>query len=349
MALITSTSTRSAISWRRGGAQLVGCVLAFVVCSIGVGAGMAYAQPSCAAEAQDEATVTSSPSQRQRPAADLRRRVLELRTELERSTGVRNRARRACVIAEMLKRLGDPGADASYRQAVTLESSNAEYRLLYGDYLRNYRGPGQPLVGAAAAQYYEGLRTADGVVANQIRRSLIALYERDGISVADRLDQRRPRFFFSSQNAGAESTDDPGVVDGIRLRASGAFLAQSVGRLNRSLSSPEYEALIRNTWRGQTLQRFRARFGSTAVDAFFEGHIASDSQPVSFQELLSAVDATVGFGGIGVEQVLDLYPAFEARRVLAERRGVDPSDHWSGGRLPVPGARQSQCRSYCGP
>ena len=281
---------------------------ALAVTLIRLDAAPASAQLICTINAQDETTVATSTSQVARPPTELRRRLSELLAERERTNSGETRAQIACLLAEISKRLGDGRADQFYRQAIELEPSNPEYRLLYGDYLRNYRGPGRPLVGAAATQYYAGLGANSPEVTNRIRRSLIALYERDGFSLGERIDQRRPRFFFSTQNTGAQSPDDPGSMDSMRLRASAALLAESRERLGRRLTATEFEAFIRNNWRGQTLQRFRARVGSTAVDAYFEGHMARASQPISFREPASTVDTSIG---LGLEHVMNLYPAFD--------------------------------------
>mgnify|MGYP001407195110 CR=1 FL=1 len=272
---------------------------ALLLCVFVLGAGMARAQQSCMSTAESETA-----SQR-----DLRQLAARLRPEQQQDSA--RRAFDSCVIGEVLKRLGDPEADAFYRKAVTGDPSNAEYRLLYGDYLRNYRGPEQPLVGAAATQYYAGLRTADDQQAKQIRRSLIALYERDGLLLTGPIDERGIRLFFSSQNTGARSPEDPGNVDLMRTLVAGALLAASPERLNRPLTSSEIDALIRNTWRGQLLERLRVRVGATNVDAYVEGHGGSGAQVADYRRVFSSANANVILGGVGVEHVMDLYPAFD--------------------------------------
>lgn len=243
----------------------------------------------------------------QQPLTEIRR----MANTLLRKPAADDRGHQACVVAELLKRRGDPQADVFYRKAISADPSDAEYRLLYGDYLRNYRGPGQPLVAQAAAQYYEGLRTADTFVRNQIRRSLIALYERDGLSLIAPIDQKRPGLFFSTQNVGSRSPADPGIVDEVRALTSAALFAESTDRLNRPLVSSELNAFVRNGWRGQTLERLRTRYRTLAIDAFFDGRRSMGSQVVNFFQPQSAADVATGLAGVGVEHVMDLYPLFD--------------------------------------
>src|SRR6185436_7608913 len=124
-------------------------VVAILVC----GADSASAQSAGAIAAQGEAS--------QRSLSEIRQRAEELLIErdLPANESVRNRL--TCESAELFKRVGDSRADQLYQEVIGGDTMNAEYRLLYGDYLRTYRGPGQPLVDQAAIHYYKGLTTAD--------------------------------------------------------------------------------------------------------------------------------------------------------------------------------------------
>src|ERR1039457_2467673 len=127
----------------------------------------------------------------------------------------RKDSRSLCTAAELYKRLGDGKAHSLYEKAIGSAPDEPVYELLYGDYLRLYRGAGQrPLFQEAEKHLFAargklelqkprpewGQSTED-----RIQRSLTALYERDGFQLArwtwkgegSRAAVRRPWLFFS--------------------------------------------------------------------------------------------------------------------------------------------------------
>src|ERR1019366_10784245 len=48
-------------------------------------------------------------------------------------------------IAELMKRIGDYTAPQYYRNAIDADDNEAGYHFFYGEYLRNFRGPQEPL------------------------------------------------------------------------------------------------------------------------------------------------------------------------------------------------------------
>lgn len=263
---------------------------------------VARAQPSCADVLQEELVVRRIGAVPVRKTlAQIRQRVVELEARLLISG---TRAADACVIAELYKRLGSARARTFYETAIREDPSRAEYRLAYGDWLRAYRGPGQPLVRDAAREYCAGLQAADTRVQNLIRRSLISLYERDGLSLGGPIDGCRTMVFFSHQAVGTRSPDDLGAVDTIRTLTAAARFSGSAERLGHPLTSGQLGALVRNDWRGQTTQRFRLRTGTAAVDAFLDARGGIGSQVTSYYDPTSRGNVTVLLGGVGVEEVV---------------------------------------------
>jgi hypothetical protein len=283
----------------------------FVPCLLAWVAGTASAQSACVRAVGDivMVAVPGGGGAVERPRSEIRVRAAQMRRDRDAARVAADRRHLSCILAELLKRLGDPEADGAYQAAVESGECEAEHRLLYGDYLRNYRGPGQPLIDQAASQYYTGLACADTSVRNQIRRSLLALYERDGVSLTTSLAEVRPWLFFSTQNAGARSPDDLGAVDTLRTLTSAALLSQQ--RLRRPLRSDEFAALVRNSWRGRTANRVRLRRGAFALDGSVEGQQTVGSQVLDFSKPTSEADVAVRLGGVGAEGVFDLYPAFD--------------------------------------
>src|SRR6266852_1048609 len=68
-------------------------------------------------------------------------------------TSETNRANWFLLVAELMKRVGDYEASVYYENAIEADGNEAAYRLFYGDYLRNFRGPQRPLFPEAEEQY----------------------------------------------------------------------------------------------------------------------------------------------------------------------------------------------------
>jgi hypothetical protein len=97
----------------------------------------ALSQGSCVAAAQT-VTIKSSTSGSDlviRSRGELRRHVEELAANPRYDGGLQD-----CVIAETKKRLGDTDAGVYFDKAIRADPSNAEFRLLFGDWLRNTIG-----------------------------------------------------------------------------------------------------------------------------------------------------------------------------------------------------------------
>jgi hypothetical protein len=287
------------------------CILLLFVLVIGVDD--ARAQFACASAVQQDLRVMDPDTsvRRQRTLREIRQTAEELTRERERRKGQPEDGLLGCRSAELFKRVGDLRSEQLFKAIILEDSQNAEYHLLYGDYLRNYRGPGQSLIDRAAEQYYEGLKTADTGIRNLIRRSLVALYERDGLDLTGSLDQKRPFLFFSSQITGAESPDDIAGVDTLRALTSAALLAELPNRVGHPLSSPDLEALVRDVWRGKIYQRVRARYGALAVDGTLDASGGIGSQVVRYDQPQSRGNVSSLLPAIGVEYVDSLYALFD--------------------------------------
>jgi len=174
------------------------------------------------------------------------------------------------VIAELMKRVGDSRAGQYYQKAIDAEDREPAYELFYADYLRNFRGPNQPLFADAEKHYLRARKKLsqinkpgswDKVTSQRVERGLVALYQEDGVPVVNlQLDQdtSRPLLFFSSINRFAQLTGDFDNVDDVRGFTSEALLASS--RFNRNLPDEVLRRIIRVKDQGETLNRFRFRY-----------------------------------------------------------------------------------------
>ena len=59
--------------------------------------------------------------------------------------------------ADDLRDIGSSKAQDYYRKAIEAAPDDPWYRFAYAEYLRQYRGPGQPLFPVAANEYFEAL------------------------------------------------------------------------------------------------------------------------------------------------------------------------------------------------
>ncbi len=251
-----------------------------------------------------------------------------------------------CVIAELMKRVGDSRAESHYQKAIEAEDAEPEYELLYADYLRNFRGPQRPLFPQAERHYMEASRKLRQLQAGtrwnrgydqlrmRIERGLVALYQEDGIPLLYKSDQtdgkpavERPVMFFSTFNRAARSTRDFERVDDVRSFTSEALFVASRQRLNRPLSEDELTRLIRPKRQFETFNRIRFRNHHWPVlDIFHTHREIDDSQVTNFFRPGEFNDFRLREIGVAVEKPFDASPYFDLYlRGLykrSERRGL---------------------------
>lgn len=251
-----------------------------------------------------------------------------------------------CVLAELLKRVGDGRAEHYYRKAIAAEAAEPEYELVYADYLRNFRGPRRPLFPQAERHYVEalrkfrrlpaGTRRSEGYerLRTRIERGLIALYQEDGLPILHKADRaggepavERPVMFFSTSNRAARSVGDFERVDEVRSFTSEALFAASRQRLGRPLSAGELTGLIRPKRQFETLNRVRFRNGDwPVVDVFHRHREIDDAQITNFFRPGEFNDFRLREFGAAVEKTFDASPYFDlSLRGLykrSERRGL---------------------------
>jgi len=271
--------------------------------------GLAAQSMVCHREAQAAAIETGSGS--------ARARVAELRRAAAVATG-RRQALFFCLIAEEVRRQGDPAAARYYRMAIVADPDHAEYHWLFGDYLRTFRGARQPLFGAALAQYRAALRSIppDGrscphsELACHLHRSLIALYERDGVPLAGRIGQGAGPVAFASTGASLERrTADIGEFDDVRDFTSEALFAASRDRLARPLTAQELERVARNKREFEVTSRIRLRLGRLpTVDLLYQHRGVGNAQITSFYEPGRTNRFELDGFGAALEAPLDAYP-----------------------------------------
>ena len=243
-------------------------------------------------------------------SAIMRAAVAEMR---DRAAGAspRDAAVLSCVAAELLKRLGDARADAEFRAAIATDPANPELWFLYGDYLRGFRGPGRSLVPAAERRYYEALRRfpagrqptcPESELACLIRRSLVALYERDGLPFGGAALEQ-PHVFLSVQGFGGRFADQANEVDDVRDFTS-EMLYASHDVLARELNDDSLRLFLRPRDQVDVLTRLRFRYNPLpAIDVYHRHRVLWGSQIADFRVPDRVTDVQVETIGVGLESV----------------------------------------------
>lgn len=237
--------------------------------------------------------------------------VRENTDELAKCAGV---AVDLCKAAELYKRLGDGIAQNVYEQAVEAAPSEPACQLFYGDCWLNFCGPMQPIVGWGETPFRGDART--GVcrpkqqlrplctVRNQLTRSIVALYERDGLTLYSWIAEpsacsaKGPgvSLFLSTGVRGGEGITDLDVYSNIRDFTSAAACSQLLRFTMGQLSTGLLRQFLRTVTPVDNRNRLRARYTTIRLDLFFNdrhAHNATitnsdlrDSNPLSNRDLV---------------------------------------------------------------
>jgi hypothetical protein len=207
-----------------------------------------------------------------------------------------------CIAAELYKRLGDRKALEHYQKAIEANEKEPAFEWFYGEYLRLYRGAGQrPLFPKAERHLLRGrakmLKLKHNLqvetwpdcnedhwnqcTEDRIKRSLTALYERDGIHLANRKGENnqpevsQPWLFWSPGVRLARSTDDFDQTSDIRDLTSAALFSQNclpypLGRLCPALSQNQLVGMARVETPMEADSTLRIRYDSAPVVDIFE-------------------------------------------------------------------------------
>ena len=240
-------------------------------------------------------------------------------------------AHELCVIAELLRRVGDGEASAYYERAIETDPSEPGYELWYGAYLGTVRGAAGPIIEAAEKHYYRAIEKLDqrrqkGALAEHdlvtqqwTQRRLLDLYQRDGLPLVgwkayryDARDLALPGVMLSSVFQLSSDTRDFFYGNEMRAFTGEAAFAESVLRLGRQLSNTERFNLIRAPMRTGWNNRVRLRHNWLgALDLEHRWFRASEAQIGIFTEPNEFVDVEVTELGAGYSRVLAVGPLFD--------------------------------------
>ena len=220
--------------------------------------------------------------------------------------------------AELMKGVGDYRASSEYRAAIRASENANEnepaFYYFYGEYLRNFRGPNEPLFARAEEQYIkcgkildkmESEKTAlerDKETRSRLQRSLVALHQRDGVALAMRATDV-PAVSLASVFRAAETNADLDRTSDTRDYTSTAAFAQSGARKGAPLTHAEYLSLIRVETPVETFNRVRFRDGAMPViDVFYDYRHTSNVAPQIYRPPFTFVPLDLNNLGAGVSK-----------------------------------------------
>ncbi len=241
------------------------------------------------------------------------------------------RAHVACVVAELMKRLGDARAPVFYTRALDDNPNDPAYELWYGRYL-SWRVAALPLLAEAEAHLLAALAkqdsfhgenqvgSTDAVLRDWARWNLALLHQQDGLPLLptgaqafpyDVRDARVPQLFLLALGAaGHDTVDFWDPADTRQFTSESQIAAQRAGVA--ALPRAAQAAIARASFRYDAQARLRLRqewLGTLDVGArqahFYDWQIVDFAQPT----VLGDID--IRELGVEWQRPFNLYPLFD--------------------------------------
>lgn len=242
-----------------------------------------------------------------------------------------SRAHVECVVAELMKRLGDSRAATYFARAIADNPGDPAYELWYGRYFY-WRGAALPLWGDAEAHALAALAkqdrfhgetqvgSTDAVLRDWARWNLSQLYQQDGLPLlpygakaypyAVRSPWAPQLTLMALAAGGSDTVDFWDFADTRRFTSEAQLAAVRTGVA--ALPEPELATIARASLRYDARARLRLRqawLGALDVGArkatFYDSQIISFAAPTTFGDIdLSEI-------GAELQRPFDLYPLFD--------------------------------------
>jgi hypothetical protein len=230
-----------------------------------------------------------------------------------------------CVVAELMKRVGDYSATVHYNKAIKAKDDEPLYEYLLAEYLRNFRGALHPLFPESEDHYYQALlkfkqkenkQPFDFITEELVKRGLVALSQTDGFPVLDKKSDmmrsgeflERPILYFTQVFDYARNTSDFDRRSEVRDFTSESLFSRSSQRLNRDLTEEELRRIIRAKDQFETFDRLRFRYkGGPVVDFTYKYREIDQAQFTNFFEPNKFNDVNLSEYGVSVEKPIDAH------------------------------------------
>lgn len=236
---------------------------------------------------------------------------------------------RLCILAELMKRTGDPRAATYYEQATQLHPEEPGLELIYGDYLQWLRGVRSGGLVMEAKEHYQRAREKisnlkaqerwgarkDAQTSDDLKKSLFYSNRANGIglSFGSSGDDKEPIAFFSTIT---ESRNDTVAFDyqwvDSRAFTSEALYSQSSIKLNRMLSRDELKAIARQKLSVVTANRLRFQLGKIrAIDFTYRYLRFNDAKIADFSDPTRIINDVGHEYGLSVSNDFQLPHGFD--------------------------------------
>jgi hypothetical protein len=237
-----------------------------------------------------------------------------------------------CVVAELMRRVGDGRASQHYEKAIELNPREPAYELWYGRYLMWSRGAGAPLSESAEIHYSRALEKLEGyagvtqtgstagIAREWTTRNLLSLFQEDGLPLLPygakaypyaRTHPALPQLSLAATGSVARDTNDLWEQADVRRFTAEAQVARQ--RLAPAALTPEQlDAIARAPLRYDALARLRLRQNWVGV---VDGHARrvelKSSQITAFDDPTTFNDVRVNEVGVDWRRTLSLYPLLD--------------------------------------
>ncbi|WP_447971551.1 hypothetical protein [Nitrospira sp. M1] len=230
---------------------------------------------------------------------------------------------RLCIIAELMKRTGDPRTASYYEQAIQLHPEEPALELIYGEYLQWLRGVRNGGLVMAAKERYQraqekianlkaqerwGARN-DAKTSDDLKKSIFYLNRANGIGLS--FGGNAPSMFFSTITEARNDTVafDYQWVDSRDLNGEALFAESVIGRM---LSNGELKSLAREKLGIVTSNRLRFQPGQLrALDLTYRYLRFNDSKIPDFNDPTHFVNDVGHEIGAGISDDFQLPYGFD--------------------------------------
>lgn len=234
-----------------------------------------------------------------------------------------------CVVAELMRRIGDHRAEYHYEKAIELNPEEPAYELWYARYLHWSRGALEPLTERAEEHNYKSLEKAkDFESVTQVgsitevgkdwtRKNLLELYQSDGLALLpwkahpfDKDGTKKPQISLGATANFAKDTNDFWEFSDVRRFTTEAQVSRT--RNTEPLTDDQLRAVVRAPIRYSSRGAFRLRQRYVgAFDLWYRFMRLEDSQITDLADPTELNDVQIHEVGTQWKRTFGLYPAFD--------------------------------------
>jgi hypothetical protein len=256
-----------------------------------------------------------------------------------------------CVVAELMRRIGDMRADHHYKEALRLNPKEPAYDLWYTRYWQWTRGAGASNAQKAQDHALQTLDELEGFAGitqtgstNQVatewaQRHLLTLTQEDGLPLLPwnaypfkKRKKNYPQLYISGYGDAARDTNDFWDFADTRKLTTEAQLAADRDA-DHVLTKEQLLTILRAPYRVDAMGRLRVRQNWLGtLDFYYRRSKLYDAQIVSYDDIDWKTDVNLQEMGVAYRRTINLYPLFDltidAGYARQARKGVVETLPW---------------------